>query len=415
MAATPPTSDSDPGSAEGRITGRARVPGPAEARQPVSPAAVGAPPLGASVGRASVARAPASRSSGGAPVSPPPGPPVYGGKKKLRPRWGRIALVVSLALLLIAGIGAISTWLYYRSLNNNLDRVDPFSEISGGRPPKIVDGAINILMLGSDSRDPDAPKGEAGAARTDTIVVLHIPKNHDKAYLISLPRDLWVHVPDNPNGPGNQMAKINAAYAWGGSTLMVRTVEEYTGVHLDHLAIIDFYGFIRVTNALGGVDLNIERDITSIHPPFNKFHKGVMHLDGSKALDYVRQRKQFPDGDFARMRHQQEFLKALMDKAASTGTLTNPKKLNGFLQSVTAAMTVDKDFSLLDMAWQFKGMRSSDLTFMTSPYTGTGNRDGQSVVLSDKDKASSLFDAVAKDTVADWIAAHPATTPGTGG
>jgi LCP family protein required for cell wall assembly len=413
MAMTPPIngSGSPDGPSAGRVTGRARVPSPADA-QPVSPAAVGAAWGGRApvTGRASVG---GRQPGGGTPT--PSQPPVYGGKKKLKPKWGRIALVGSLVLLLIAGIGGFATWMYVRGLEGNLDRIDPFSEISGGRPAKVADGAINILMLGSDSRDPDAPKGEAGTARTDTIVVMHIPSSHDKAYVISLPRDLWVHVPENPNGPGDQMAKINSAYAWGGSALMIRTVEEYTGVRMDHLAVIDFYGFIGVTNALGGVTLNIERDFTSIHPPYHKYKKGPMHLDGSRALDYIRQRKQFPEGDFARMRHQQEFLKALMDKAVSTGTLAKPGKLNAFLQSVTKAMTVDKDFALLDMAWQFRGLRSENLVFMTSPHNGTDTIDGQSVVVSDREKASGLFDAVTNDKVADWLAANPASTPGPGG
>ena len=100
-------------------------------------------------------------------------------------------------------------------------------------------------------------------------------------------------------------------------------------------------------------------------------------------------------------------------KAASTGTLANPGKLNAFLQAVTKSMTVDKDFSLADMAWQFHGLRSSDLTFMTSPYSGFGTRDGQSVVLADHDKASALYDAVAKDTVASYLARSSASpTPG---
>jgi anionic cell wall polymer biosynthesis LytR-Cps2A-Psr (LCP) family protein len=194
----------------------------------------------------------------------------------------------------------------------------------------------------------------------------------------------------------------------------VQTVEEYTGVRVDHVALIDFGGFVKVTDALGGVDMNVERTITSIHKPYRTFQKGLNHFNGTEALDYVRQRKQFPDGDFARMRHQQEFLKALMDKAVSTGTLANPAKLNAFLSAVTEAMTVDKDFSIVSMAIRFHNLRSSDLTFMTCPNLGTDNVDGESVVVSDRTKALSLFDAVAKDTVAEWLQTHQ-PTHGSGG
>src|SRR5438552_1375824 len=114
------------------------------------------------------------------------------------------------------------------------------------------------------------------------------------------------------------------------------------------------------------------------------------HFTGAEALDYIRQRYQFSDGDISRARHQQQFLRALMDKAASSGTLTSPKKLNAFLQAVTKAMTVDKSFSVKDMALEFHGLRGSDLTFLTSPYSGFGQEGDQSVVLSDRTRALPL-------------------------
>jgi LCP family protein required for cell wall assembly len=206
---------------------------------------------------------------------------------------------------------------------------------------------------------------------------------------------------------GGDRNKINAAFSLGGLPLAVRTVECFTDVRIDHVMAIDFAGFQQVTDALGGVDMNIERDITSIHQPHRKFKKGVQHLNGAEALDYVRQRKQFPDGDFARMRHQQEFLKALMDKAASTGTLTNPAKLNAFLKSVTKAVTVDEDFSLVDMALQFRNLRGDNLKFLTSPNQGSDTIDGQSVVVSDREKASALYQAMINDKMADWVKANP--------
>jgi anionic cell wall polymer biosynthesis LytR-Cps2A-Psr (LCP) family protein len=195
--------------------------------------------------------------------------------------------------------------------------------------------------------------------------------------------------------------------------LMVQTVEGFTGLRMDHVVVIDFFGFKDVTDALGGVDMNVERDIKSIHAPYRQFKKGMNHFNGEEALDYVRQRYQFPDGDFARMRHQQEFMKALLDKAVSTGTLANPKKLNAFLQAATNAITVDKDFSLVDMALQFRNLRSSNLTFLTSPHRGTDTIGGESVVVSDREKAVAMWDAMANDKMADWVAsnAKPTTKP----
>src|SRR5262249_49507467 len=140
-----------------------------------------------------------------------------------------------------------------------------------------------------------------------------------------------------------------------------------------------------------------------IHPPNRTFTQGNHHFNGAEALDYVRQRYQFSDGDITREKHQQLFLKAVMDRAASSGTLTNPSKLNSFLQAMTKAMVVDKSLSLADMAWQFHGLRSSDLTFLTSPFSGFDTIDDESVVIVDQDKANALYRAVAHDQVASYL------------
>ena len=398
------------GGREQPAAGRARVPGPGAATYGSPGAAAHGPSSHGPSSHGASSHGPSGAASYGAPAAASYGAP--GGqppRRGPRPRWGRIALVGA-AVLVVVMLGVTSClYLYGKSLDDDLARTDPFSAIRGDRPAKTANGAVNMLLLGSDSRDPDKPQGDDnGPARTDTIIVMHIPASHDQAYLVSIPRDLYVNVPKTPDGRlGGHRAKINAAYAWGGLPLLVQTVEGFTGVRMDHVVVIDFAGFKEVTDALGGVDLNIERDIKSIHPPYRTFKKGVQHLNGDEALDYVRQRYQFPDGDFARVRHQQEFLKALMDKAVSTGTVTNPAKLNAFLQAATDAMTVDKEFSLVDMALQFRGLRSDKLTFMTSPYTGTDTINGESVVLSDRAKASTLYQAMAEDKLAEWTRANP--------
>jgi len=352
---------------------------------------------------------------GGPPPRGPGGGSGSGGpyRRRPKPRWGRIALVAGAFLVLVGLVAAISLYGYASGLDKDLKRTDAFADITDGRPVKTVDGALNILIVGSDSRDPDASDETANAWRADTLIIMHIPADHKSAQLVSIPRDLWVQIPSANNGScdSGSRAKINAAFAYGGLPRAVRTVECMTDVHLDHVAAIDFGGFKDVTNALGGVDLNVEQTITSIHKPHRVFTKGVMHMNGDQALDWIRQRKQFPRGDFARMQHQQEFLKALMDKAASGGTLANPGKLNAFLQSVTKALTVDKDFSVVDMALQFRNIRSSDLTFLVNPNLGSQTINGESVVVSDKAKASALYQAVAEDRVGDWVASNASPAP----
>lgn len=348
------------------------------------------------------------------------GPRTYG-RRRSGPRWGRIALVVGGVLLVVALAGAgLATWRL-SSYDDNLTRVDPFAAITGDRPAKTVDGALNILVLGSDSRDGTAPQSEDASSNTasvpgeraDTIILAHIPASQDRVYLISIPRDTYVFVPESESGEGGYRAKINAAYAWGGIALTVQTVEGFTGVRVDHVVKVDFNGFQAMTDALGGVDVTVEETVTD--PRSNRtFTAGVNSLDGAAALDYVRQRYGLRNGDFDRVRRQQIFLRALLQKATDTGTLSNPAKLDGFLTAASESLTVDEGFSLVDLGLQFRDLRSDDLVFVTSPNVGSEDVDGQSVVVSDKEKASALYQAVSDDTVADWIAANP-QQPATGG
>ncbi|MGK5442589.1 LCP family protein [Micromonospora sp. URMC 105] len=393
-----------------RSAGRAAVPGPDRAAGRARPSEAQWYPSYDEEGP----RSGAPGGPGGPGTPPGPGGPTGPGRRGPRPRWGRIGLVAGAAVLVLALLGGLGAWVYTDNLDEGLARTDPFSEITGGRPAKAVNGALNILLVGSDSRDPDAPVDKQSQWRADTIIVMHIPADHKSAYLVSVPRDLYVPIPESAGADcgSGQRAKINAAFAFGGLPLAVRTVECFTDVRIDHVMAIDFGGFKEVTDALGGVDLKVERSITSIHKPYRKFTKGTMHMDGATALDWIRQRKQFPDGDFARMRHQQEFLRALMDKAASTGTLANPKKLNAFLQSVTDAVTVDNGFSLVDMGVQFRNLRGENLTFLTSPNTGSDTINGESVVVSDRTKALAMYKAMSADTMAAWVAANDPDTKG---
>lgn len=385
----------DPYAAPSRISGRASVP---VARPIERPPARGQ-----------------GRQYGGAGRPPGSGgPPALVGRR--RPRWRKVLVWTLVVLLLLAGLGTGGGYLYLRGLESNMDRVEVFSQLTGDRPAPIA-GARTILLLGSDSRDPDNAEVSAenernpssgGPFRADTIMLLHVPRSSEAAYLISLPRDLWVYIPTSPDGSaGNTEAKINAATAFGGVPLAVMTVENYTGLRVDDVMLIDFGGFVEVTDALGGVDMDIEQTITSIHGDRRVFEEGRQHLNGEEALDYIRQRYQFADGDFTRMRNQQQFLKALMDKAASTGTLSNPAKLNAFLQTATETLTVDEEFSLTGVAWDLKHLRSDNLTFLTSPHNGAGNINGESVVLSDDEGAAELYTAIREDRLTQWVDDHP--------
>jgi LCP family protein required for cell wall assembly len=311
-------------------------------------------------------------------------------------RSARWPIGVLAALALIGAATLTTTWMYARSVNTRLTRTDAFAGIAPStRPHQTVTGAMNVLLLGSDSRNPDTT-----ASRSDTIMLLHLDADHQHAYGISIPRDTWVYIPAGNTPHGNTHAKINSAYAWGGIPLAVTTVETFTGVRIDHVVLIDFAGFQHVVDALGGVDMTVDKTITSIFPPHRTFNQGRQHFTGAEALDYVRQRYQYPDGDFTRERHQWQLLNALLDKATDTGTLTNPGRLTTLAQAVTGSVTVDQSFDLVDVALQLRDLRSSDITFLTNPNLGTGWEDGQSVVLPDPVEDKSLYHAVANDTIA---------------
>lgn len=326
----------------------------------------------------------------------------------MRGRKRRVLLRLLAGLLVLLTGAAVAGWAYGRSLNSDLKRTDAFNGLSlNGRPPVRVAGAMNVLLLGSDSRDPD----NTADSRSDTMMLLHLNADHQHAYVISIPRDSWVHVPESPDGEhGAAMAKINSAYAWGGVPLAVRTVEQFTDVRVDHVVLIDFSGFQQIVDAVGGVDLTVDQTVTSIFPPYRVFQQGRRHFTGAEALDYVRQRYQFADGDFARERHQQQLMKAVLDKAATVGMLSDPGKLNTFLHSVTRSMTVDRDFDLVSVAVAVRNLRGNDVTFLTSPTLGGGTEDDEDVVYPDDTRAAALYRAVRDDRVAQYLSNQTANS-----
>ncbi|MFY1631695.1 LCP family protein [Solwaraspora sp. WMMB335] len=314
-------------------------------------------------------------------------------------------MVVLVVFALLAGGGLLAGGLYLRSIESGIERVQAFEDVPEESRPEKVTGATNILILGSDSRDPESSSG----SRSDTIILAHIAADRQSAQLVSIPRDTWVFVPSNQNGQGGQDAKINAAYAWGGIPLMVQTVEEFTGVRVDNVALVDFAGFTAIIDALGGVEIDVDQAFTS-HSPLRadggrSFEVGRQPMDGATALDYARERHAFADGDFARIRHQQQVIKAIMEKAASGGVLSSPGTLNSFIRATADAVAVDETLSLLDFGMELRHLRGEDLTFVTSPSNGTGLVGDQSVVFADTEAAATFYDAVRRDAVAEILAA----------
>jgi LCP family protein required for cell wall assembly len=344
-------------------------------------------------------------------VPPSPVDPKAGRRRRRR----RILVITLVVLLVLAGGGAAAAALYARSIDKSVSRIEAFDQVPAqARPPKaaVAGDAMNFLVLGSDTRDPE----NTGGSRSDTIILLHLPKDRSAAQLISIPRDTWVHVPRSKDGKhGGVDAKINAAFAWGGPALTVQTVEAYTGVRIDHVVMVDFAGFKEIVDALGGVTVDVPTAFTSTHSlnanSIRHFNQGPQVMNGAAALDYARERYAFKDGDFARIQHQQQVIKAILGKASSGGILANPGRLNAFLHATANSVAVDKTLNLFGTASDLRHLRGENLTFYTSPSAGTGNVSGESVVFPDRAKAKPLFEAVRDDDEAkiatDGAAAAP--------
>jgi LCP family protein required for cell wall assembly len=326
-----------------------------------------------------------------------------------KPRRRRRTILIGLAVfvLLVAGGGAGLFFERQNAYNGNIQRIPGALPSYANRPAAGPKGVENWLLIGSDTRVEGGQGGQAspGGQRSDTIMLVHLPKDRKKAYLVSIPRDSWVTI------PGRGKSKINAAFSWGGYPLLIRTIESLTGVRVDHFAILNFEGMQTMTDALGGVDVHVAQTVTDpMH--HQTWRAGVNHLDGERALWFVRQRYGLAGGDFDRIKRQQAFLKALANKAVSRGTFTNPLKLNAFLEALTKSVSVDDTVGmghLRSLAFGARGMRAGDIAFMTAPTKGTGRVGAQSVVFLDPVKARALFTAVRQDTVGDYLKNRQAT------
>ena len=336
------------------------------------------------------------------PEDPPPPPPARRGRVLTR-----VLLAAAAAVVLLVGGAAGLLWERQRAYDRNLQRVPGAFPAEADRPPPAPGRAQNWLLVGSDRRADQATTGRAatqslwraGAQRADTIMLVHLPADRARAYLVSFPRDAWVPI----QGQGN--AKLNAAFSWGGPPLLIATIERLTGVRVDHFAILDFEGFRSMTDALGGVEVRVAR---TVRDPARQvlWPAGTQHLDGARALDFVRQRHNLPGGDLGRIRRQQAFLKALAGQVVDRGTLTNPLKLNAFLEAATKAVSVDASLTiarLRALAVQFRSAGAGDIVFVTAPVAGMGTQGRQSVVYLDRAKGQPLYRALRTDTAAAYL------------
>ncbi|MGB3828116.1 MAG: LCP family protein, partial [Ornithinimicrobium sp.] len=256
--------------------------------------------------------------------------------------------------------------------------------------PEESGEALNYLVLGSDSRDLDEERG-----RSDVIVLAHISDDRSRVDLVHFPRDYFVDIPGSsaPN-------KINAAYSIGGAPLLVETIQPLIGVPIDSVAIVNFESFKALTDAVGGVDV----EVAEASPGFPQ---GTMRMDGETGLEFVRERYALSQGDISRGQRQQAFIKAVMLKTLSSGTVTNPARLSQVVDAATKNLTVDKDLDVAEMrslAFSMRGVRGDDINFVTAPWTGIGSDDvAGSIVVPAKDQLNVLVEHLQNDTMKDYV------------
>jgi len=265
---------------------------------------------------------------------------------------GIIAVII--ALLLVASVG---TYFY---LNSKLHRSNILVNYSGRPSPG---SGTNWLIAGSDSRQGLTKAQERRYAtgfditggRSDTIMILHMPAGGGQPLLISIPRDSYVDI------PGFGWNKINAAYDFGGPKLLAKTVQDSTGLYINHFMDIGFGGFVRVVNDVGGVRMCFKRALSDRASGVH-LQKGCQVLNGGEALAYVRDRHSFNTQDLQREQDQRVFLSALLRKMTSAGVILNPFKALPAASGVVDTLTVDKGTSLFDLYGVARAMRDAQTT-----------------------------------------------------
>ncbi|MGW4086890.1 LCP family protein [Streptomyces sp. NPDC004822] len=343
----------------------------------------------------------------GGPGSQTPRPRGKGRRRK--PRQRRKGLLIAAwtaaGIVVLGGTGA--GYLYFK-LNGNLQSVDIDQALGTDRPEKTGNGSENILVLGSDSRSGGNKKlgggADDGSARSDTAMILHVYKGHKKASVVSVPRDTIIDRPrctdtDGTAHPAAPGVMFNSAYSTGGAPCAVKTVESLTGVRMDHYLEVDFSGFQKLIDRLGGVEVTTTKAIDDPDSHL-KLTAGTHRLDGEQALGLVRTRHGVGDGsDLGRIQLQQAFMKALIEQAKSIDLFGNPKRLLDLADTATKTVTTDSHLGsvnrLMSFANGLKGISSKNMTMVTLPVR-YDPADPNRVVVAEA-KAKQVFTALKHD------------------
>jgi LCP family protein required for cell wall assembly len=319
----------------------------------------------------------------GDPGLPPDGMPPPGGAPSRHPRRRRVLIWTASIMAGVVALAAVGVFLLYRHLNGNIQQRD-ISGLLGSQPVDLHPQAENILLIGSDTRygQGDYYGHNLVTDQSDTMMIMHIAANRQWAEVMSIPRDSWVNIPSCKEGNGQMSGprqyKINEAFALGnldgnntglGVACTVKTVEQDTGIYIDHFVVVNFTGFQNMVSALGGVQ---ECNTQPINDPLSglKLSAGHHMLTPTQALAYVRARYTLGDGsDLERITRQQAFMSSLVQRVRSK--LLNPIAIYRFLDAATKSLTIDTKLGgvtgLYDLASSLRNLPSDKVAFFTLP------------------------------------------------
>jgi len=342
------------------------------------------------------------------------------------PRAIRFFTIASIA---IVGISAIS-WAGLGRITAAIPRVDAFAGLENR--PKKESSAVNYLIVGSDTREGLSREeikrlkvggtDVAAGKRSDTMLLIHISKKRDKAAIISIPRDSYALIPEHNNSQGKLIpaaySKINSAYNWGGAPLLIETLESMSDLRIDHYVELNFVGFVRMVDALGGVEICTKKDIDDPKSHLT-LPAGTHVLDGVDSLKFVRTRVFDGLGDLGRMKRQQEFAGAMLRKATSAGVLLNPVKMVDFINSALDSVVTDEGLSqgdLLTLGKQLRNLSASNVRTLTIPlqYYNYNKNGVSAAVLWDPVLAPELFERIKNDeALIEEVRPNPSSSPTT--
>lgn len=368
------------------------------------------------------------------PPPPPPGPPPRrpveeppppadapprshrrkdkGGGSAARMRvlaWISVVLTVLMVIVTLGG------YTLYRSALSKFRTEDVKGKLGDNRPVNAT-GALNVLLVGSDTREGEnikyGLKMQNAGKRTDTMILMHISPNRDTATLVSFPRDSIVQLPacvrDNGTEIPPRVGQINSAYNDGGIACTIRTLESLTRIRIDHFVEVDFTGFKNIVDALGGIQVCLRQPVDDKKAKL-KLPAGWQTLRGEAALGYVRLRNYGDGSDIQRIKRQQIFLTQVVKKATSSDLLSNPGKLYNFITAAASSVKMDPELAnntetLVQIAQSARSLTASGVKFITVPWEP--HPEDENRVIWKQPEADNLFSMIRSD-----IEVKPTATP----